>query len=307
MLNIILQFNFLSILGVIAYHQQTCQSASDLNRWWYNSCSRRCICEEVVLGEFVWVCYKERKEFTCMSASERELFINTYKAISTNGHPEYAQYTALLARHSTGFGTIHTTTNFLPWHRWFSAEMEELLQNVNCNVTLPWWNTAKSALTPWAGSPWGNASSLLGSSGSCVSDGPFSSTQWTNNAHGCLKRSLTGTLPTSVQEANVLLTSAGSYSSFSDDLETIIHNLVHVKVGGTMMQSYSPEAPEFFLHHNHIDKLWDDWQKKSAAHLSSYSFDSSLVMPYTFATTPASVNSLKASKVDRHPPYSPHH
>lgn len=297
MLERILQFNFLFvILGVSGFHQQTCQSASDLNRWWYNSCSRRCICEEVVPGEFVWVCYKERKEFTCMSAAERELFINTYKAISTNGHPEYAQYTALLARHSAGFGTIHTTTNFLPWyfkyndfsyqlipnftyrfsyrHRWFSAEMEELLQNVNCNVTLPWWNTAKLALTPWVGNPWGNASSLLGSSGSCVSDGPFSSTQWTNNAHGCLKRSLSGTLPTSVQEASVLATSAGSYSSFSDDLETIIHNLVHVKVGGTMMQAYSPEAPEFFLHHNHIDKLWDDWQKKSSAHLSSYTSSS---------------------------------
>ena len=34
-------------------------------------------------------------------------------------------------------------------------------------------------------------------------------------------------------------------------------------VDGTMCTLESADAPEFFLHHGFIDKLWDDWQKKS--------------------------------------------
>lgn len=32
----------------------------------------------------------------------------------------------------------------------------------------------------------------------------------------------------------------------------------------------SANAPEFFLHHAHIDKIWADWQEKSVAHLQAY-------------------------------------
>lgn len=33
-----------------------------------------------------------------------------------------------------------------------------------------------------------------------------------------------------------------------------------------MCSQESASAPEFFLHHGFIDKIWDDWQKKSLAH-----------------------------------------
>ena len=57
----------------------------------------------------------------------------------------YAQYLALIARHATSFASIHSSQFFLPWHRWFQMEMENLLQNVNCEVTIPWWDTSKNA------------------------------------------------------------------------------------------------------------------------------------------------------------------
>jgi len=278
-------------------HQRVCSAVAHVGRWWYNGCNQRCVCEQVVPGEFVWNCYRERKEYTCMSVAERTLFITTYKAISTPGHPQYSQYQNLIARHSSNFTPIHISQWFLPWHRWFAMEMENLLQNVNCKVTLPWWDTAKNAGAPFGVAPWGASADLLGTSGACVANGGFASPGWTSNAHGCLSRTLSGTLATSMQEGVVLAMSNANYVAFTDALETQIHNLVHVRVGGTMLQTWSPEAPEFFLHHGHIDKLWDDWQKKSNAHLNAYSFPLNSVMPVAFGATPAQFNNLKATNV----------
>jgi len=282
-------------LGVVdGTHERSCTAVGSLGWWWYNGCNQRCVCEQVV-GEFVWNCYRERKEFTCMSSAERSLFIATYKTISTPGHPEYAQYQNLIARHSANFASIHTTQFFLPWHRWFQMEMENLLQNVNCKVTLPWWDTAKNAGNPFTVSPWGTTSDLLGTSGPCVHNGGFASPGWPNNAHGCLSRTLSGTLPTYMQESAVLANT--NYVAFSNDLETLIHNVAHIRIGGTMAQTWSPEAPEFFLHHGHIDKLWDDWQKTSLANLNAYSFPTNQLMPVALGATPAQFNDLKSTNV----------
>jgi len=287
----------LLLFSVEGTHQQVCSGAAHLGRWWFNGCNQRCICEQNGAGEFVWTCYRERKEFTCMSSTERLLFIDTYKKISTPGHPQYSQYQNLIARHATNFGAIHTSQWFLPWHRWFSMEMENLLQNVNCKVTLPWWDTAKNAGSPFNVSPWGAAADLLGTAGACVNNGGFASPGWPNNAHGCLSRTLTGTLPTALQESAVLAMAPANYVAFSNALQTQIHNVAHVKVGGTMLQGWSPEAPEFFLHHNHVDKLWDEYQKQSGAHMASYSFPLASVMPVAYGATPAQFNNLKSTKV----------
>jgi hypothetical protein len=232
-----------------------------------------------------------------MSSAERQLFMQTYRAVSTPGHPEYAQFTTLIGRHSTNFAAIHTTQYFLPWHRWFSMELENLLQNVNCKVTLPWWDTAKNAGAPFGVSPWGAAVDLLGTSGACVNNGGFASPGWPNLAHGCLSRTNSGTLPTAAVEAGVLAMVPGNYGAFSDALQNQIHNIAHVRVGGKMVTGWSPEDPVFFLHHNHVDKLWGDWQKLSNAHQNAYSFPLNSVMPVAYGHTPAQFNSLKAINV----------
>lgn len=37
-----------------------------------------------------------------------------------------------------------------------------------------------------------------------------------------------------------------------------------------MCNQYSANAPEFFLHHAFIDKIWADWQEKSTDHMDVY-------------------------------------
>lgn len=46
----------------------------------------------------------------------------------------------------------------------------------------------------------------------------------------------------------------------SSDTPPLIHNRVHMWVGGSMTPGTSPNDPVFFLHHCNIDRLWALWQ-----------------------------------------------
>lgn len=60
------------------------------------------------------------------------------------------------------------------------------------------------------------------------------------------------------------------FAEFELDLRANLHDTVHCRVGGTMCAHNSANAPEFFLHHAFIDKIWADWQEKSTSHLYAY-------------------------------------
>lgn len=60
------------------------------------------------------------------------------------------------------------------------------------------------------------------------------------------------------------------FNDFELDVRANLHDTVHCRVGGTMCAHNSANAPEFFLHHAFIDKIWADWQEKSAAHREAY-------------------------------------
>jgi len=234
-----------------------------------------------------------------MSEADRQLFVNTYVAVSSPGHPLYSQYLVLIGRHAIYINTIHVTQWFLPWHRWFMNAMEELLNEANCNVTIPWWDSAKTAGSPWTFPPFGSASDMIGTSGSpCVTDGGFASPAWAGGGtHGCLSRGATGSLPTSLQENQAMSLNATQYGNFSDMLQIQVHNMVHQVTGGTMYQPWSVEDPEFFLFHGHIDKLWNDWQARGDDYFNAYPFPLDSVMPVSNENTPRQWNSLKATGV----------
>ena len=43
-----------------------------------------------------------------------------------------------------------------------------------------------------------------------------------------------------------------------------------MECGATMCDSEAASAPEIFLHHAFIDKIWYDWEKKSSAHKNAF-------------------------------------
>lgn len=71
----------------------------------------------------------------------------------------------------------------------------------------------------------------------------------------------------------VYLTKAYSprqFRQFELELRANLHDTLHCNVGGTMCNQYSANAPEFFLHHAFIDKIWADWQEKGTEHMDVY-------------------------------------
>ena len=44
---------------------------------------------------------------------------------------------------------IHDSFQFLPWHRWYIREIESLMKEVDCRVTIPYWDWSLVSADPW--------------------------------------------------------------------------------------------------------------------------------------------------------------
>ena len=235
----------------------------------HDKCGRKCTCKD---GKLVRCC-RLRREFTSMSQEGRVRYIQTVKTASTN--PAYKpQYDSLLTLHKTIFSSgIHQLDFFLPWHRWFILQFENLLREVDCRVTVPYWDWSLVGGNPFASSLWNTGNDGFGGNGvpggSCVKTGPFRQAVWSlPGGAGCLKRDFSGTAPDEISVQDLISTNSNpsDFHNFEQMLRIQFHNLVHCVIDGTMCTINSASAPEFFLHHGFIDKIWWDWQKQSNAH-----------------------------------------
>jgi hypothetical protein len=140
--------------------------------------------------------------------------------------------------------------------------------------------------------------------GNCVTTGPFASPGWTTATGGCLSRNffLAATTATVLQiQAHIAANpNAGDYDTFRNTIEhgPGLHDSVHCIISGTMCTGDAATAPEFFLHHAKIDKIWADWQAADPTHVLAYGPASAVVaMPGT-ATTPADVLDLNDQRYE---------
>ncbi|XP_028417565.1 uncharacterized protein LOC114541979 [Dendronephthya gigantea] len=112
-----------------------------------------------------------------MSDAERTRYIEVVKTASKD--PLYKKrYETLLTIHKTIFTSgIHQPTYFLPWHRWFILEYENMLREIDCSVTVPYWESAEEANNALASDLWNKDDHGFGGNGTgssnCVQDGPF--------------------------------------------------------------------------------------------------------------------------------------
>ncbi|XP_074609303.1 uncharacterized protein LOC141863598 isoform X1 [Acropora palmata] len=261
----------------------------------FDQCGQRCTC----VGGRLVNCVRIRKEFTTMTIAERSLYVSVIKTASTDPRFKPA-YDTLLNEHRRLFQTgIHEFTYFLPWHRYFILLYENLLRRVDCRFTVSYWDWSArpgSAFnTTAARSIWSSENSGLGGDGegiySCVQTGPFRQDVWsivplppgipTGPGPRCLARMFFGTPPDAVAVQMVLDVHPRNFSNFEFMLRVNLHDLVHCLIDGTMCTIDSAAAPEFFLHHGFVDKIWDDWQKKSETHKNVFFSNLSQRMPGT--------------------------
>ena len=149
--------------------------------------------------------------------------------------------------------------------------------------------------TTAARSIWSSEGSGLGGDGegiySCVQTGSFRQDVWsivplpqgspTGPGPRCLARMFFGTPPDAIAVQRVLDIPLGNFSDFELMLRVNLHDLVHCLIDGTMCSLDSATAPEFFLHHGFVDKIWNDWQKKSESHKNVFFSNMSQRMPGT--------------------------
>ena len=210
-----------------------------------------------------------------MTVQELQLYIDTVITASTN--PVYRpRYEDLLRIHKTQFhSSIHDIDQFLPWHRWFLLQYETLLRSINCKVTVPYWDWSLWAMIPFAAPIWGDGDHQIGGNGRpsdrCVQEGKFRVGAWSLPDGTCLSREFrSGALPGPVQVDKVLNYGLSKFRRFEIGLRLNLQGVVHCAIGGTMCSTDAGYAPEFFLHHGFIDKLWSDWQETSSDHHNAH-------------------------------------
>jgi len=224
-----------------------------------------------------------------MTDLERCRYIRAVKRASTI-KPFKSEYDQLIAIHEELFSTgIHNGGDFLPWHRWYILAYENILRKVDCRVTVPYWDWSLDSDRLFTSDVWNTdlcKHTGLGGNGNpnCVTAGPFASPGWKKTpsaGNRCLRRRHNGAVPDCVAVQDVLDATTLQFDDFHIGLEVVLHNSVHVRIGGTMSSREASNAPEFFLHHGFIDKIWGDWQEKGLSYKIHRYYNDITTMPGT--------------------------
>eukprot|EP00039_Didymoeca_costata_P009375 m.123970 g.123970 ORF g.123970 m.123970 type:complete len:939 (+) comp14460_c0_seq1:109-2925(+) len=223
---------------------------------------------------------RRRYHFLALSKEDREHYIEVYTKVS-QGKDECAHlkpaYDALITKHRVlNAQGIHGIDQFLAWHRWYLLQLENILQDCDPCITVPYWAWDQE-VRPWASKLWRPSNDWFGGSGSPVGNGPFKQPDWKVTPDGAaiegdpwLHRNIARVgWPTPAQVVGMLGMPPTPRANFTRWWRTMdnYHGTVHVRIGGTMRRlSTAANAPEFWLHHANVDRLWDKWQQKGPQH-----------------------------------------
>jgi tyrosinase len=240
---------------------------------------------------------------------------------------------------SAGRNAAHRGPIFLPWHRVMLMLLEANLQRILNDQTfaLPYWDwSADGDLTPSKqkkSKVW--AATCMGGHGTPVKTGPFKfnaadSTSFRvrieSDAFGNLRNTDRGlqrefassginTLPSSGEvDAALQLTpsDAAQWDADADGFRNrvegwsgdpsgmpMLHNRVHVWIGGDMAPGTSPNDPVFYLNHCNVDRIWESWMQShgrtyvptmtAGAQLAGHRIDDPIASPLGTTTKPRDV------------------
>ena len=121
-----------------------------------------------------------------MSSFEQQRFVDAFHALQNNGKLD-----ALIGAHADtdAFRQAHSTSAFLPWHRYYIWELETQIRELpgyEC-FTLPFWDWSRVGLQAETASIWNTQIGGNGdeNDGWCVTDGGFQDSLFQSNAN-CL-------------------------------------------------------------------------------------------------------------------------
>ncbi len=121
---------------------------------------KKCTCN---FGELINCCRQRHDYLNGLSEDERKKYIDAVFTISTDVKYK-ARYDKLIRAHGDLFHKgIHKERRFLPWHRYYIWQLEQLLQEVDCTITVPYWRWSLDSAKPFESKVWD--SKLLGENG----------------------------------------------------------------------------------------------------------------------------------------------
>ena len=206
-----------------------------------------------------------RKNANAMTVAEQNSYKNAVNQLLADPMNPYGKLVAIHADMSHDMHGMDATgeQRFLPWHRLYLLKFEELLQGINQNNFIPYWDwTTDNNVPSW----------MLNFKPTVVIPG---------------QGTLTVVRKTKIpKKANVnTIMALHDYTTFTNHLETGPHNHIHVAVGGqngTMSNvPTAPADPIFWMHHAQIDRLWSQWQVNNPGQNPSLSGASAVLDPWT--------------------------
>jgi tyrosinase len=234
---------------------------------------------------------KTRQSVSQLSVDELQRFRATIEAVLAR--PDNRGFQFFAGWHGVPLGICqHHNELFLPWHRGYLYHFELALQDVDSQVTLPWWNWMDEAGIPAAfdaaevgGKPNVLRSVPIEPLGVPRQDG------WPEQTYRDPTTQDPGPLPPPLRAAVIggeevdlykWMMAPSSHIEFNQRCWRL-HDNIHVWVGGTMSDpNWAAYDPLFWAHHSMVDRLWRIWQNNNQGALPP-----GLDVPMTFAREPS--------------------
>lgn len=218
-------------------------------------------------------CCRYRRDWTTLSDEEKFRYINAVKTVSSD--TSYTQlYNKLIDRYRQSFTSDIQLLNasisqFIPWHRYFLLEYENLLRLVDSSITIPYWDWTVRLRDPYS-VPVFDPTLGFGNSANettlCVSSGPFQEGQFNvtpSAGGGCLMREYGDSIrfPTRALIENQFLSiPANMFDDFHNAIFQFVNLVVRCTVGGHMCTVNAANDPLYLLQLARVDFTVDRWQ-----------------------------------------------
>lgn len=224
-----------------------------------------------------------RKEFRDMSKKEWDEFAEALLSLQRLPSPnrqetnqtEWDYWTKI---HIDNMMVAHNSPLFFPWHRAYILALEQRLQKINHDITLPYWDWTLDWQAPLRSPIFSPAYRLdVNLGGDCR----YRRSQF--SPHCLLREYEPDNFPNYYSPQSLVRVMLGdsNYDSFRELIEMVPHAIPHTTLGGRrgdMAGMNSPNDPIFFVHHSMVDYIWWLWQGLSPGQATAYRGDPEQVL-----------------------------
>jgi len=269
------------VIKAIAIHQRSDFTVKITKKTSIWSGGIECSCAEIV----------RRKEVRDLQPGELERYHAAIKQLAKQPHPSpWFRLAQTYAHHKAQ--AVGNSASLL-WHRYFLRDVERRLQDIDCSVTIPYYDWTVNAGDQNKARVWG--ASVFGGNGEgnqdCVVHHPFKD-YYPPSWVPCLRRRFNQDqpLPDVVDIQNAL--NEQDYDAFRLHME-LFFTMFKSWMGGHMDSDHSPYDPVFLSVAAFIDRIFWDWQNKHEGAMLRYPQDRRYVPLMPFKVSPDEVMDSK--------------